>query len=354
MQTAFTELQGLTFQRKTARPHSCARRRRLSELSGKGLEVCREAISAVSLMPDVSMAASDRSCVVVRIPLFPDLDGALLADFSVIRSPRPPSDATVYVTVDAAEPALSPLRFATGAYSAIVIAGRPQDDLVIVHPACKSVADVAASCISAPSTSVAQTEVAPVPRSGEQGTRVDVGALGYQFGDSKGGDIFQRYDVVVVGGTFDRLHAGHRLLLTTAAWASKRKLWIGVTSADLLHRKAFTEWIAPFRDRAEAARQFGMRVRPDLEEVDVAELHDPAGPAGYDPTVCAMVVSCETLAGANAINEARRKAGLGLMEIIIVDILSGGAAKLSSTELRRAEAVRHAEALRRADEPGHP
>ena len=35
---------------------------------------------------------------------------------------------------------------------------------------------------------------------------------------------------VAVGGTFDRLHAGHRLLLAVAALVSTRMVYIGVTS----------------------------------------------------------------------------------------------------------------------------
>jgi hypothetical protein len=34
---------------------------------------------------------------------------------------------------------------------------------------------------------------------------------------------------VAVGGTFDRLHAGHRLLLTAAALVSTKHVYIGIT-----------------------------------------------------------------------------------------------------------------------------
>lgn len=49
------------------------------------------------------------------------------------------------------------------------------------------------------------------------------------------GDLL--YSAVAVGGTFDRLHAGHRLLLAVAALVCSRTLYIGVTGDLLLVAK---------------------------------------------------------------------------------------------------------------------
>jgi Cytidylyltransferase-like len=38
-----------------------------------------------------------------------------------------------------------------------------------------------------------------------------------------------RYPVVALGGTFDHLHAGHKILLSMAAWIAERKVIVGVT-----------------------------------------------------------------------------------------------------------------------------
>lgn len=45
------------------------------------------------------------------------------------------------------------------------------------------------------------------------------------------------YPGVAVGGTFDRMHAGHRLLLVVAALACSRRIYIGVTGDLLLANK---------------------------------------------------------------------------------------------------------------------
>lgn len=40
-----------------------------------------------------------------------------------------------------------------------------------------------------------------------------------------------RHDVAAIGGTFDHLHAGHKVLLSMAAWIAEEKLIVGVTGA---------------------------------------------------------------------------------------------------------------------------
>ena len=39
------------------------------------------------------------------------------------------------------------------------------------------------------------------------------------------------YSVAAMGGTFDHLHAGHKTLLSMAAWIAEEKLIVGVTGA---------------------------------------------------------------------------------------------------------------------------
>lgn len=43
------------------------------------------------------------------------------------------------------------------------------------------------------------------------------------------GEALDLYDVVALGGTFDHLHAGHKILLGMAASVTERRLIVGVT-----------------------------------------------------------------------------------------------------------------------------
>jgi glycerol-3-phosphate cytidylyltransferase-like family protein len=84
------------------------------------------------------------------------------------------------------------------------------------------------------------------------------------------------YAAVVVAGTFDRLHAGHRLLLSSAALvcAPGGTLFVGVTGDKLTARKRRHELLQPYAVREAAALEFVRGVRPGLRVV-AGELEDP-------------------------------------------------------------------------------
>ena len=68
----------------------------------------------------------------------------------------------------------------------------------------------------------------------------------------------KRFAKVSVGGTFDRLHAGHRLLLAAAALATHKEgtLFVGVTGEALLANKSDKNKIQPYAKRANDAERF--------------------------------------------------------------------------------------------------
>lgn len=57
------------------------------------------------------------------------------------------------------------------------------------------------------------------------------------------------YPGVVVGGTFDRIHNGHKLLIGVAALLAERKLTVGVADGPLLNGKLLEELIVPTEER---------------------------------------------------------------------------------------------------------
>lgn len=152
------------------------------------------------------------------------------------------------------------------------------------------------------------------------------------------------YDVVAVGGTFDHLHDGHKLLLTISGYLAKSKLIVGITGSELLQNKKYAEVMEPFMTRRANVEDFLNYLYPALE-LDIHMLHDVAGPTGSIENIDALVVSGETRKGADQVNEIRKAKGWNELAIYVVDVVgcesgdegNNWSDKLSSTELRRLE-----------------
>lgn len=123
------------------------------------------------------------------------------------------------------------------------------------------------------------------------------------------------YPVVALGGTFDHLHAGHKILLSMAAWIASEKLIIGVTGVltdnvfsilahlpiddNLLQNKANKHVLEKLSQRMERVREFVTFFKPELV-LDIVAIDDVYGPTGWDENIQALVVSKETTSGAAA------------------------------------------------------
>lgn len=125
------------------------------------------------------------------------------------------------------------------------------------------------------------------------------------------------FDRVAMGGTFDRLHNGHRILLSTSARVCSGRLTIGITSDAMLRKKARADSILKFPQRKALVDDFMHRTVPGLA-LDVVELQDPYGPPIVDPSIQAIVVSSETIEGARAINRIRAEAGFDPLAIVVI------------------------------------
>ncbi|KAI0563919.1 Cytidyltransferase-like protein [Gracilaria domingensis] len=238
--------------------------------------------------------------------------------------------STLYVFPERDE-GLSYLRLATCVFSFVVQLNRPRADVVIRRRAefCEPF------LLNDEVPSREEEENRPRPTE----DWFPVGSQGYNYGDLSG-DFYNKYTTVAVGGTFDRLHAGHRLLLTAAVWAAEEKLRLGITSEVMLQKKRHKDLIESFEFRSESAVAYSKRVKPSIPNVIITHLEDSSGPTSYDPTIKALVVSKETVHGARKINVTRREAGLDPMTFIVVDVLDTKGVKLSSSALREAEAER--------------
>mmetsp|Transcript_44029 Transcript_44029/g.171850 ORF Transcript_44029/g.171850 Transcript_44029/m.171850 type:complete len:251 (-) Transcript_44029:895-1647(-) len=146
----------------------------------------------------------------------------------------------------------------------------------------------------------------------------------------------KRYKTVAVGGTFDRLHAGHRLLLAASAVTATERLIIGISGPQLLKRKKFANLIQSFAERSRRAEEFVLTINPHIT-VEVTELKDASGPTRTRENLDAIVVTKETRRGADDINRLRtEEEGLRQLEVVVVELLypADGTEKLSSTNFR--------------------
>ncbi|KAI1078978.1 hypothetical protein F5B20DRAFT_188048 [Whalleya microplaca] len=195
------------------------------------------------------------------------------------------------------------------------------------------------------------------------------------------------YSTVCLGGTFDHLHPGHKLLLTAAVLLLKVpekgtsnpcRFIIGITGDELLKRKKYAEYVQPWDERAMNVIKFlssilqlskygwkgtqGPRIvkkdgdfvahfREDTIEVQCVVIQDAYGPTITSENMDALVVSGETRAGGNAVNDRRKELGWKVLEIFEVDVLDADeeitdkpaktqdfATKISSTAIRKQKA----------------
>jgi phosphopantetheine adenylyltransferase len=192
------------------------------------------------------------------------------------------------------------------------------------------------------------------------------------------------HSAVAVGGTFDHLHIGHKLLLTMFAFVLGRRssaaedqapsiLTVGITGDELLKNKKHAEVLESWDRRHQIVHDFlssivhfgepdDKRIRseehnepgPNGHAVHVhypfnltikyVEIMDPFGPTITDESISALVISKETRSGGKAVNVKRQEKGWEPLEVFEVDVLDAREeeevdetfqSKLSSTEIRR-------------------
>lgn len=225
-------------------------------------------------------------------------------------------------------------------------------------------------------------------RTAEQSTTTTTMAATQSSGPGRG----RQHRSVAVGGTFDHLHIGHKLLLIATALAvenigveantvnsnsatGQRVIIVGITGDELLVNKKYAECLESWEARwrgiwALLASVLDFR-SPEQQQQSPSELHrianpgpnghavfiqglldlqlrlvciaDAFGPTITDEGIDALVVSAETRAGGRAVNEERGKRGWRPLDVLEVEVLGFGSGeeeakienKISSTEIRR-------------------
>ena len=112
------------------------------------------------------------------------------------------------------------------------------------------------------------------------------------------------YNSVALGGTFDCIHNGHRLLLAHSAAIATRRVLVGVSDGPLLVNKTLTELIRPASERISEIEGLLQDMKPGLH-LDVVPITDVYGPTAWDDDLECLVVTPETIKGGDKINEER-------------------------------------------------
>ena len=139
-----------------------------------------------------------------------------------------------------------------------------------------------------------------------------------------------RFQRCLVGGTFDRLHAGHRLLLDAAARAAQH-VEIHITSDVMADQKSVN--MQSFETRRDELLNWVQDHAP--KRVTVHELTDLHGPAPSHRTADAIVATPETRAECERINDKRATNDLPPLHIIeVTHLLDVEGTVISSSRIR--------------------
>ncbi|NJF25740.1 phosphopantetheine adenylyltransferase [Thermococcus sp. Bubb.Bath] len=140
------------------------------------------------------------------------------------------------------------------------------------------------------------------------------------------------YRKVVVGGTFDRLHLGHKALLRKAFEVGEY-VYVGLTSDEMIVNKPYAEKILPYGLRLRDLLKF-FEVN-GLRNYRVIKIHTAIGFADRLKDLEAIVVSEETYKGAIIVNRAREEKGLPPLDVITIKLVrSRIGPKISSSLIR--------------------
>ncbi|KAF9869673.1 cytidylyltransferase [Colletotrichum karsti] len=167
------------------------------------------------------------------------------------------------------------------------------------------------------------------------------------------------YPVVCLGGTFDHLHPGHKLLIMAGVLllrvpekdsGSSCRMVLGITGDEMLKNKKYGEFVQSWDDRARCILDFmgslleldksgwkkksgpvptvvtkpghvEAKFRNGTITVECVEFQDVYGPTISMPEIEALVYSGETRSGGKAVNDERVRLGMKPLETYEVDVL---------------------------------
>jgi pantetheine-phosphate adenylyltransferase len=140
---------------------------------------------------------------------------------------------------------------------------------------------------------------------------------------------------VVLGGTFDVFHRGHRHLLERAL-AEGNEILVGLTSDEFAEKSRSRE-VVPYEDRLLRLKKF-LDENATNQEYFIFPIDDPYGHAAWDDTIEVLLVSEETRDVADEINQIRSDKGLPPLKVKVASLMrADDGSRISATRIRRGE-----------------
>ena len=154
-----------------------------------------------------------------------------------------------------------------------------------------------------------------------------------------------KFNTVLVGGTFDEFHKGHRSLIMKAFEVGERVM-IGLSSDQLARELRKNHEVATYEARLKELRIF-LRLQQVLDRAKIVPLDTPYGITLSTTIAEALVVSKETEPVGITINKKRKASGLKPLELVVIGMVPAeDRIPISSTRIRDGEIDREGHLLR--------
>jgi len=141
----------------------------------------------------------------------------------------------------------------------------------------------------------------------------------------------KKYHHIILGGTFDRFHAGHELFVSTALKMGER-VSIGIATESLYQHKPLKQIIEDYKIRETNVRDYISKNCLRFQNVKVISITDVYGTSLTDLSIDAICVTQATEKVALFINKKRRQIGMKALKIIIIPWVKGADGKVISSE----------------------
>jgi pantetheine-phosphate adenylyltransferase len=146
----------------------------------------------------------------------------------------------------------------------------------------------------------------------------------------------RKFSTVLVGGTFDEFHKGHRALIMKALEVGERVL-LGLSSDLLARELRKNHEVSSYEERLREVRGF-LRDQGLFERAKIVPLDTSYGITLSTTVADALVVSEETEPVGKEINRKRKLSGIAPLELVVIRMVPAeDCIPISSTRIRHGE-----------------